>query len=97
MATTINVNGVRSYLHFAILDEVPGYVRYPRDSMRTLVGISMYARSKEQVSGVWANLRYGFKLDNDRENLCLTDKEPYKNYIQPIKKGKENAYHLMAF
>lgn len=97
MATTINVNGVRSYLHFAILDEVPGYVRYPRDSMRTLVGISMYARSKEQVSGVWANLRYGFKLDNDRENLCLTDKEPYKNYIQPLKKGKENAYHLMAF
>lgn len=83
MATTINVNGVRSYLHFAILDEVPGYVRYPIDSMRTLVGISMYARSKEQVSGVWANLRYGFRLDNDRENLCLTDTEPYKIIYSP--------------
>lgn len=75
-SSRVNAGGVNAWLHFAVSDIGEPGTAY--SGSKRCVLMSVYDRSKETVSGFWANAHRGIYLNN---NVIYgpTD-EPYKGF-----------------
>lgn len=88
-SSRVNAGGVNAWLHFAVSDIGEPGTAY--SGSRRCVLMSVYDRSKETVSGFWANAHRGIYLNN---NVIYgpTD-EPYKGFFAQVVSGKETAWN----
>lgn len=88
-SSRVNAGGVNAWLHFAVSDIGEPGTAY--SGSKRCVLMSVYDRSKETVSGFWANAHRGIYLNN---NVIYgpTD-EPYKGFFAQVVSGKETAWN----